>query len=596
MARQARRTEDLDRTNKMNKIDSVDSVHSVEKSSHRWTQIYTLITRYWPEAVVVVIAFSLWAPRLSGPLDLRWDASVYYVLGTSLATGQGYRILSEPGSPEALQYPPLLPAIVAVWERALGSTDPAVVGPWLRILYAVLFLGYALATLALAKRYLRPLFAVTAVAFTLLQPNTIFFSDQLYTEIPFALISILFVLVAVDGPFSSAGCCSDRPVAGEGKEQDGPQGRGYRAWRPWLREFASFVLASAGFLLRTAGVALLAAWALEALVHRRWGLALMRGLLAILPIAAWEMHAVRVTHSYEYAHPAYAYQRAPYLMYNVGYAENIGLVDPSHPGWRHLQLSGLIKNLRKNTRPLIESFGEALSTTPRVPTLVLSALAFVGLAMLVRRRAWMILLIVLLSVAIIWPMPWRNQFYRYMVPLTPFLMIGVMVAFDDLCAALSALPVRPAIATSGRIVLAMPVAFVLLQQVSLVRELFHIRAHGASYIPGRGAVGPRFFYYSDFSRAWDVEIAWIQRHSDPNAVVVTHLPHLCYLRTGRRAVLPPVERKQDRMRELLESVPASYVILDPLDSMPAVEKDTQGWRNVESVDRVRLYERINAAE
>ncbi len=78
--------------------------------------------------------------------------------------------------------------------------------------------------------------------------------------------------------------------------------------------------------------------------------------------------------------------------------------------------------------------------------------------------------------------------------------------------------------------------------------------------------------------------------------MVTHLPHLCYLRTGRRAVLPPVERKQDRMRELLESVPASYVILDPLDSMPAVEKDAQGWRNVESVDRVRLYERINAAE
>src|SRR5438093_10070973 len=214
----------------MNKIDSVDSV---EKRGHirssdglvlwrGWTQIYTLLTRYWPEVVVVAIAVSLWAPRLSGPIDLRWDASVYYVLGTSLATGQGYRILSEPGSPEALQYPPLLPAMVAVCERVLGSTDLSVVAPWLRMLYAVLFLGYALAVLALAKRYVRPMFAVTAVAFTLLQPNTIFFSDQLYTEIPFALISILFVLVAVDGPFSSAGCCSDRPMAGEGKEQDGP--------------------------------------------------------------------------------------------------------------------------------------------------------------------------------------------------------------------------------------------------------------------------------------------------------------------------------------------------------------------------------------
>src|SRR5206468_10343292 len=238
-----------------------------------------------------------------------------------------------------------------------------------------------------------------------------------YTEIPFALISILFVLVAVDGPFSSAGCCSDRPMAGEGKEQDGPPafaeataggqgpargqaGCGYRAWRPWLREFASFILAAAGFLLRTAGVALLAAWVLEALVRCRWRLALVRGFLSILPVIAWQSYVARVTQSYEYNHPAYAYQRAAYLMYNVGYAENIGLIDPSHPGWRHLQLSGLIKNLQKNTRPLIESFGEALSTTPRVPTLVLSALALLGVAMLVRRRAWMILLVVLLSVAV----------------------------------------------------------------------------------------------------------------------------------------------------------------------------------------------------
>src|SRR4029077_21133466 len=101
------------------------------------------------------------------------------------------------------------------------------------------------------------------------------------------------------------------------------------------------------------------------------------------------------------------------------------------------------------------------------------------------------------------------------------------------------------------------------------------------------------FDYSHFWRARDVKMAGTKSHSDPNAVVLTHLPHLCYLRTGHRAVLPPLERNQDRVRELLESVPVSYVILDPFDSMPAVEKDTQRWRAVESIDRVRLYERIN---
>jgi len=448
--------------------------------------------------------------------------------------------------------------------------------------------------LALAKRYVRPLFAVAAVAFTLLQPNTIWLSDLLYTEIPFGLISVLFVLVAVDGPFSSRYGCSQRPVAGQGRERDGPQGRGYRAWRLWVREAASFLLAAAGFLLRTAGVALLVAWVLEALIRCRWRLMLIRGCFAILPIIAWQTYVVRVTHSYEYAHPAYAYQRASYQMYNVSYAENIGLIDPSHPGWRHVRLSALTNRLQANTRPLVESFGEAISTSRRVPTLLLSAIAIVGLAMFVRRRAWMILLIVLVSVAVIWPMPWRNQFYRYLVPLSPFLAIGIMMVFDEPYAALSALPVRPVIANLGRITLAVLVVLALMLQIFLVQKLFYDRAVAwASYVPGRGAVGPRFFYYSEFSRGWDVAIAWIQSHSDPNAIVVTHLPHFCYLRTGRRAVLPPVESNQDHVRELLESLPASYVILDPLDSMPAVEKDNQRWRNVESVDHVRLYERVS---
>jgi hypothetical protein len=143
------------------RVTALNEPATVESKSARFSG---LITRYWAEAVVVAIAVSLWAPRLPGPIDLRWDAGVYYVLGTSLATGQGYRILSEPGSPEALQYPPLLPAIVAVYQRILGSTDPAVVGPWLRISYAVLFLAHALAVLALAKRYVRPMFAVIVVA------------------------------------------------------------------------------------------------------------------------------------------------------------------------------------------------------------------------------------------------------------------------------------------------------------------------------------------------------------------------------------------------------------------------------------------------
>ena len=54
-------------------------------------------------ALLALVVVATWAPRLHGPLDLRWDAGVYYVLGTSLAEGRGYRLLNEPGAIAAVQ-------------------------------------------------------------------------------------------------------------------------------------------------------------------------------------------------------------------------------------------------------------------------------------------------------------------------------------------------------------------------------------------------------------------------------------------------------------------------------------------------------------
>ena len=103
---------------------------------------------------LVLVAIGLWLPRLSGPLDLRYDAGVYYILGISLAEGHGYRLLNEPGAIQAIQYPPLLPLIVAAHVRMTGSTDPAVTGHALRWTFAGLFIAYVLATYRFSRRWL----------------------------------------------------------------------------------------------------------------------------------------------------------------------------------------------------------------------------------------------------------------------------------------------------------------------------------------------------------------------------------------------------------------------------------------------------------
>src|SRR6185503_1283286 len=95
--------------------------------------------------VLLLVTGAHWLPRLRGPIDLRYDGGVYFVLGTALARGDGYRLLNEPGEIEAIQYPPLFPAVIALHQLVLGSDDPLVVGEVLRWSSAALALCYALA-------------------------------------------------------------------------------------------------------------------------------------------------------------------------------------------------------------------------------------------------------------------------------------------------------------------------------------------------------------------------------------------------------------------------------------------------------------------
>ena len=93
-------------------------------------------------AVLCLLVLFSWLPRYRGPIDLRWDGGVYYVLGTSLADGKGYRLLNEPGEIEAIQYPPGLPVIVAIHQMILGNNDPAIVGVWMRRSWLLVSLLY----------------------------------------------------------------------------------------------------------------------------------------------------------------------------------------------------------------------------------------------------------------------------------------------------------------------------------------------------------------------------------------------------------------------------------------------------------------------
>lgn len=514
---------------------------------------------FWVIVFLIGLSTALWAPRLSGPIDLRYDAGVYYILGTSLAEGKGYRLLSEPGEIRAIQYPPLLPALVAVEQMLLGTSDPAVVGHWLRLTYFGLFTAYLLAAYGMARHFVAPVYAGYVGVVAGLDLDNLFLSDLLFADIPYGLAAYLFVIL------------NRRQTA--------------RA------STAAGLVGIAAYLLRTAGVALLAAWVGESLWHKRWRQAAWRGAVAVVPVLAWQGYIRQIESSPEYQRPAYAYQRAPYQFYNVSYASNIHLIDGFSPETGDGSAKALIARALHNLRLMPASLGEAIAgkqggwnpigtwlhdkaglgegmpfyeITKWIVT-ALGCVVLLGLGRWALRGEWFFPLFVGGSVALICLTPWPGQYTRYLAPINAFLTVPallMLLGFKDW--ARSRLPADWK--GLGLIPLTLFVFLTLETEVAGIEYAFLERHHNTK----------RLFFYDHTWTEYDRALDWLGRRAQTGEVIATWTPHWAYLWTGRLAVMPPMVPNSDEAQRLLDSVPATYLIVDEFIFMKDLDENTVG--------------------
>ena len=98
----------------------------------------------------------------------------------------------------------------------------------------------------------------------------------------------------------------------------------------------------------------------------------------------------------------------------------------------------------------------------------------------------------------------------------------------------------------------------------------------------------------------DRSFEWVRQNAPPGAVVATSVPHLAYLRTGRKAVLPPFELDPEHAQLLLDNVPVSYLVLDELKrpdisdryAFPVVAQRPENWNLVFAENGTKIYERV----
>ncbi len=546
--------------------------------------------------LVLLVAAALWAPRGSGPIDPRSDGGVYYVLGTALYEGAGYRLLNEPGEIAAVQYPPGLPALIAAHQWALGTSEFARVGPALRATFMLLSLALALGSYALARRFLPPAWALVAALVATLSLMAYSFSDLLYTETPFALAAVSMALL-------------------------------HERWRRTESRWAAAGVGAAAlcaYALRTAGIALLAAWVLEALLRRRWGRAAARAAVALAPVLLWQGYVASVTASPEYRQPAYPYQRASYYFSNVPYAENARLIDPFRPELGEADAGQVALRTLRNTTALPVAVAAA-TTVPftawtwpfkavtrrlglgkpswpaYVPMLAVTALIVLGGVRLARCGRPFLPLLIAASAGVIALTPWPEQYHRYLTPSAPFLAILLAVGLRALRRRARALPGRAApLATAA---LATLLATVLAAEAVWAGRVL-INATEVVY---RGSDGVRVARHLHYNPAWltlDAAVDWVGRNAEPGDVMATVATHTAWVRTRVKAVLPPLVVDPAEGQRLLDAVPVRFLIVDAQGypdtvryALPIVEAHPHLWREVHREvgfdgTTARVYERV----
>ena len=546
----------------------------------RWSRADTFIV-----GVLVLTSVVAWLPRFRGPVDFRWDAAVYYLLGTSLAEELSYTLSSEPGDIATPIYPPLLPLLLALHQWLLGTSDPVVVGGWLRITFCLLLTGYSVASYVLLRTRLPIELATPAVALCVLHWFPHWLSDRCYSDLPFAVAAAGFFVL----------CSRTARLGG-----------------------AAGICATAAYLLRSAGIALLFAWIAERVVVRDWRRAATRLMIGSISVLAWQGYVFSIERSEAYRQPAYPHQRAAYNIYNVSYARLAALRDHRRPHLGEATSLERVSSFFRNAAMLPVDMGGSVSA-PRhgwdammerikstdglrrvVPWAVipvamgsLGVLIIFGLVRMAREGDVVIPIALILYAAAICVMPttYMYELPRYLAVLAPVFAIALLKGLQGLQGRVPGY--------IGIIAVSLLLSGVMTFQVVLLADLYRSGSTELEYSDWRGSrVRYRLFTYDAHSMGQDGAIAWLNQHGRRDAIVVSSSPHWIHLRTGLRAVMPPMESDAASNAALLDAIPATYVLVEEGSFTgeyvgPVVRRRLHEWQPVlaDHTNGVALYER-----
>jgi hypothetical protein len=481
------------------------------------------VTRARAAAVAAsgVLVASVYLLRLDRVVGLFIDDAWYVLLAKALSQGDGFLLISSASTPIPPNVPPFFPAILAVCFR-VAPDFPANVPLLKSVSVASMF-----AVGPIAYRYLtryRGLPWPTAlgiVVATLLTPGLVFLATStVMAECVFTAGQMATLLVV------------ERSVRKAG------EGAGLRAM------VLAAALAAGTLLVRSTGIALVAAVGLYLLMLGRWRRAVVFGLVTMLCVAPWSVyarvHAPTAAQRTEHGGSiAYAYGDA--MRMRVAGRPTIGVATPADI-WNRF-VTNVVNVFGRDVGAIIvpaffrgadesgqevTSLGRALGLPPgsmgnSLVTLaisfVLSAICFVGYIAACRERITAAELLVPLSIGMTLLVPFWT--YRYVLPLAPFVFLYLLAGIR--AATTPIVPFRS-------ITLRDPWKAARIAILSII--CLDAADHAQYIVAARNDPG-RVDWIAD-AREIDEVLAWMDRNLHDEGRVASTNPALIYLRTGRK--------------------------------------------------------------
>jgi hypothetical protein len=426
------------------------------------------------------------------------------VLGEALRSGAGFRDIQLPGSPLHAKFPPGYPAILAVagWFGGLQ-------------LFKVLSLVFTSAGVWLTYRIAEPLSgrrgAIIAAALLAVSPVFLDFSHRVLSEAAFT-----FLLLAT--------------VAG--MLRDGKVGA------------VALAAGAAAFFTRTAGLAVLVALAIWALLSSDRRRAVVAVVVLVLCVVGWAAYQ-RVAQPMQPGYLQQLVQENPYLPE----AGTIGLADFPVRAARNLW--------RYVSSEFPGSFGFATSRRGPVALtafvgVILSSAAFVGYlrSATERIRPVHLVLAVYVGLILLWPPVWTDR--RFLLPVLPLLIVFGVVGGQSIVARL---PRAAAVAIAVALIGA-PAAAAIHREV--VQVPYRIACQSA-YRAGSPCDLPQYRQFYAMGR-------WAAENTPPGSVIANRSPATFFLFSRRQGDVYPYSTDPSVVIGGLDEMGADYVLVDRLSA------------------------------